>query len=485
MSYFKFIANVFVFFSSTVFIYPQDNQKKIENLLQNSDNYILKDDLKSLKYAKDATKLAKESNDEQLLAKSYLVLARSLNHIGAFNKSLEYLDKGLELRHVQNDIFYKSAFKEFKGDNYNNLGLYRQELKEYSEILEILPVTDERRNQQFFSRINARIAHNYYNQKDFRNASKHIDIALKIQENLSKTERPSELYNVFLVKGEICLSSDKVDSAFYFFKKASDLIQKGIEYEFMSLKSFGDYYREVGEYATAIHYYQAALKDMENFKVSDLQYKSDITKSLADLYRMLGNEDYFFKYIQLYIEADNEHRKREKENLQTAIEIILKDDNNENKNAITGLWVVLVFISLLLFLLFIIYRKTKIKKQKLLMEKDRIELKNEENIKVLEQKLQVSIDELLEDAKKNRSSFLEKFQQVYPEFYEKLLGHYPNLNSGELELLAYIYLNFSSKDIATYTFRSYRTIQSRKYSLRKKLGLDSHEDFYIWLRNLS
>lgn len=120
----------------------------------------------------------------------------------------------------------------------------------------------------------------------------------------------------------------------------------------------------------------------------------------------------------------------------------------------------------------------------LLYAKNAAELAEEQNIKILEQKLKVSVDELIDDAKNDRDSFLEKFQIVYPEFYNNLLSRYPNLNSGELKLLAYIYLNFSTKEIATHTFRSYRTIQSRKYLLRKKLGLESHEDFYIWLRNI-
>lgn len=407
-----------------------------------------------------------------------------------YDKSLEYLDKGLRFKTTQNDIYLKSLFKEFKGDNYNNLGFLNQELQEYDEILQILPNNGMRKYEQIFSRINARMAHNYYNQKDLKSASKHIDIALKVQERLSLTEKTPELYNVYLVKGEISLALEKTDSAYYYFKKASNLIRKGIEYEFISHKSFGDYYRKIGEHEKAISFFLKALEDMDNFNVNDLKHKSDITKSLAELYQLLEDEEMYLKYINLHIKTDLKHRENEKKDLQTAVDIILKNKSYEKKYRALWFWTIvfvfsfLLLLLLLLLLLFILCRKSKIKKRVLLRENENASRENEQNIKILEQKLKVSVDELIDDAKNDRDSFLEKFQTVYPEFYNNLLSRYPNLNSGELKLLAYIYLNFSTKEIATHTFRSYRTIQSRKYLLRKKLGLESHEDFYIWLRNI-
>jgi DNA-binding CsgD family transcriptional regulator len=484
LHFLKPLLFVSLYFCTTSSLFSQPIEENIQRLLESSDNYHFKDNLKSLKYAKEATDLAEKANNELLLAKSYLILGRSLNSVGASSLSLEYLDKGFQLSSVQNSVILKTVYKEFKGDNYNRLGLHKQELKEFLEILDLIPKDDNRETQQIFSRIHARIAHSYYQQKNYNSALKHIDIALKIQEKLSETERTSELYNVYLVKGEICLQVNKADSAYYYFKKASDLIRKGEEFEYLSLKSFGDYYNKIGNNMNAIHYYEEALKDMEKFNVVEDPAKLEILKDLAEIHRIEGNNSDYLKHLENYIKIENGLRQKEKENVQAAIDIIVKDQKSKENGHSIYLWIIISIISLLLIYLFIVYRKTHYKKRKILFEKNTIERKSKENIEILEKKLQVSVDELIEDAKNNQSSFLEKFQLVYPDFYNKLIKLYPNLNSGELELLAYIYLNFSTKDIASYTYRSYRTIQSRKYSLRKKLGLESHEDFYIWLRNL-
>ncbi|NML69065.1 hypothetical protein HHL23_04575 [Chryseobacterium sp. RP-3-3] len=39
--------------------------------------------------------------------------------------------------------------------------------------------------------------------------------------------------------------------------------------------------------------------------------------------------------------------------------------------------------------------------------------------------------------------------------------------------------------MAEYTFTSYRTVETRKSMIRKKLNLSSKEDLYIWMSNLN
>jgi len=49
---------------------------------------------------------------------------------------------------------------------------------------------------------------------------------------------------------------------------------------------------------------------------------------------------------------------------------------------------------------------------------------------------------------------------------------------------AYLKLNFSTKETAAFTFSSIRTIQNRRYRLRKKLNLDKKLDIAIWIQKL-
>lgn len=63
------------------------------------------------------------------------------------------------------------------------------------------------------------------------------------------------------------------------------------------------------------------------------------------------------------------------------------------------------------------------------------------------------------------------FKQVNQSFFNNLFRIQPNLTNAEIRMAALILLNLNSKEIATLTNRSVRTVESIKYNLRKKLGI--------------
>ncbi|WP_144281567.1 helix-turn-helix transcriptional regulator [Chryseobacterium echinoideorum] len=95
-----------------------------------------------------------------------------------------------------------------------------------------------------------------------------------------------------------------------------------------------------------------------------------------------------------------------------------------------------------------------------------------------------SVKELFWLAKINDPSFLVKFIKVYPDFCNKIFTLYPNILNSELAFCAYIKLNFSTKEIANYTFVTKKAVQVRKSRLRKKFNIPSNEDLYIWFKKL-
>ena len=94
------------------------------------------------------------------------------------------------------------------------------------------------------------------------------------------------------------------------------------------------------------------------------------------------------------------------------------------------------------------------------------------------------IEELHMLAIKRDPTFYSQFQNLNSEYIKKLLGINPHLQNNELQLLAYLYLNFQTKEIAEMLFLSPKTIQNRRHSIRKKLGISPSEDIYIWLKSL-
>ncbi|VTR34152.1 helix-turn-helix transcriptional regulator [Sphingobacterium thalpophilum] len=104
------------------------------------------------------------------------------------------------------------------------------------------------------------------------------------------------------------------------------------------------------------------------------------------------------------------------------------------------------------------------------------------NKELSEQVEENKFNNLLALAKSNNPEFLILFSELYPEFIEALKDMDPKIRSTELEFCAMAYLNFSTKNIAEYTFVTIRAVQVRKNRLRKKFNIPSDEDFNSWMR---
>jgi DNA-binding CsgD family transcriptional regulator len=71
--------------------------------------------------------------------------------------------------------------------------------------------------------------------------------------------------------------------------------------------------------------------------------------------------------------------------------------------------------------------------------------------------------------------FLEAFNHADHKFLKKLKKDHPNLSPNDIKLCAYLRLNLSSKEIAPLLNISTRSVEIKRYRLRKKLNLE-HDD---------
>lgn len=67
--------------------------------------------------------------------------------------------------------------------------------------------------------------------------------------------------------------------------------------------------------------------------------------------------------------------------------------------------------------------------------------------------------------------FEKNFAEVHQDFLEKLKAQYPTITAGELKLAAYIRMSLSSKEIAPLLNISLRSVENKRYRLRKKMGI--------------
>jgi len=86
-------------------------------------------------------------------------------------------------------------------------------------------------------------------------------------------------------------------------------------------------------------------------------------------------------------------------------------------------------------------------------------------------KMERSIKQNIENDN-NWKRFEENFDLVYENYLKRLGDMYPELNTGDKKLCAYLKMDLSSKDIAPLLNMSVRSVEMSRYRLRKKMELD-------------
>lgn len=71
--------------------------------------------------------------------------------------------------------------------------------------------------------------------------------------------------------------------------------------------------------------------------------------------------------------------------------------------------------------------------------------------------------------------FREAFENADQDFFKKVQDKHPKLTHNDLKMCAYLRLNLSSKEIAPLLNISVRSVEVKRYRLRKKLGLEHDE----------
>jgi len=79
------------------------------------------------------------------------------------------------------------------------------------------------------------------------------------------------------------------------------------------------------------------------------------------------------------------------------------------------------------------------------------------------------------DEEETWNFFKEAFENADRNFFKKVQNQYPSLTNNDLKLCAYLRLNLSSKEIAPLLNISVRSVEVKRYRLRKKMDLEPDE----------
>lgn len=450
----------------------------------------------SIEYSQKANKIALEIGDSKWIATTYNQMARAYTLMTKQKEALMYIDKAMAEEFTQNDLILKAKLITLKADNHFRLNMLDLSKKECLEALDLLK--NENTNPKMLRQkliILTILSKNAFLKEDFKTSLKYENAKMEILKKFPEEEVVTRLSEMYQGKGYAFLKTKQLDSAYYYFNKGLELKKKHKDpVLFSEYIALGDYYDIIKNKEKALEYY---LKTAENLKSVDTDDPNlvEVNKTISEIYGEMGQKEKEKAYLKKYTEKNNKLQQTTKEGTDEAVKIILKEKeekfNTLQSKSFLTIGAIVFGAALLIFGLFVWYKKSSKKREKvisetqeLLAEKEEIIVQKEEEKQDLQQKVNESFEEIVQLAKTNSPEFLTRFQEVYPKFSKNLLAINPDLAASELKFSAMIFLNFSTKDIAEYTFTSPKTVQNRKNSIRKKLNISSEEDLYIWFKNV-
>lgn len=283
------------------------------------------------------------------------------------------------------------------------------------------------------------------------------------------------------------LKDKKQDSSLFYSQKALEYLPKNFSKSFNS-----SYYKYVSMIYLINKKNEEAQKYNELYlesqkKVNNLE-EMGIAYRLKSISSKTSNDSSAENALKKYTAISEKLKGIKQADMNHIIQHTIKDTIKSKETEIkkaqkkTNSLIVVVITMTVVLLTVIHIARMRFKRKN--EEKKQILTEKESEISKLESKVNSAFEEVSILAQNNSPNFITRFQEVYPEFCEKLIKLDPEMQTSEIIFCAYLRLNFSTKEIANYTFVTPKTVQMRKYRLRKKLNIPSDHDINLWMKNI-
>lgn len=480
---------------SALFFYPflsaqnHYTPKQIDSLItsnEKTNNFNLK---QNISFLNNLFKESEKIHYEKGMYRSLLQINNWYMLKAQYKSAIPYFEKieNLPLKNPDN-IKYKVSALQNKAFAFTNLGLYDDaQVAINKSMLLALKVNDNDKKFRFLGKaFDLKAA--LYIQLKMPEDSVMLYLkksAVQYKQLKNNTDRTTLLNAAYINMSISFFEAKKLDSALFYSHKVAK--QKQIDDKTKSgvFQTLAQIHREKNNWDSAFYYYKQA--EAISAKFGDALDLKSIYQTLTEMYDKSGDKENALIYAKKYSHLSDSLNVINQQGAALANKDIKEDLQEENASQqkrlywiIGGIIIILLFISLLSLYIFRNYTKEKKSRQE---KKNIIEEKTKE-LEKLQSKVNDSFDEIVSLAKNNDPAFLGRFKEVYPDFCNRLQMTYPDLLNSELAFCAYLKLNFSTKEIATYTFTAIKSVQNRKNRIRKRLNIPSDEDIYIWIDKL-
>jgi tetratricopeptide (TPR) repeat protein/DNA-binding CsgD family transcriptional regulator len=482
------------YFKRSIEFYTKGNyDKELVNCYNNYADFYLNiyQYDKALEYANKSLKLCSKINI--IIDELYNTFAVIYLRSGDYNKAVHYQKKAIE-------GFIKNGDSLKIGAHFNEIGIFFIENEEYDsaqkyfyDALHLFKIykPKSKTSKNYSACILDNLAEVEFKKENLENANSLFEQALKIRKEINYIWG---IGNTSTNIGRVLLKQNK-------YLEAENYLNEG---ELYALKCIDRSYSNL------------ILKN--NYKAKALLYSE--TKKFEDAYQYLSkyinlNDTLFNKEVlknikELQIKYEAEKKELEIENQKIFI------DRKKDQLFLSILIGGLIFIIAVVIILHII--KTRKQKEKILKkEKENLikelELNNRDlvcNVSKIYTKNQIinkvaqtltknniyfkqanvgMINNIISELKHNIDEtswkeFESYFVKVHGSFYKSLDEHFPGLTKNERKICAMLKLGMSSKEIAAITITSYKSVDTTRSRLRKKLGLANSENLFEFLNRL-
>lgn len=482
----------------------------------------------SIYFFEKAIDLSQTIGIDSLLAQTYNQIGRVYLLAGISDKGLECLFESLRLfEKIGNNRKRIAALNNIAAIYYRNNDLPKA-LGKFLEIERLINVNKESLGDYYYF-IYGNLLNNigiiYSNQNQY-------DLALEMyMKGLAMSQRANDKINqgnlytnigkAYQLKKLFDMAETNFEEAFRIRKEANDVY--GVSRSYGHL---GTLYLELGQHKRATEFLEKGMQLAKEMRSLDTQASTALI--LYEAYEKQGDYKKAFETLR-FQKAIDDSMKNDRV-AKKLVEVEMKYEYEKKQQAetaaserrelvfiiATGVLISVTIIAVLLYFL----QRTRANNEKLQKDnlalanshltfekktlEENLEFKNKElttNVMYLMKKNEMLIDvsERLLEIKRNArkedqdriqriiielntakdndvwEEFEIRFNQVYNDFYERLMHRFPNISSNDRKLCAFLRLNMSSKEICAITRQSPNSLNVARARLRKKLGLDNSE----------
>lgn len=459
-SFFNLLFTLF-FIGNTMFLYGQQHNTLAKEVKENGILFNINLD-KAFTQIDVLLKRAIESKNDSA---ELILLDRKCRYFYSKNQIDDLIVCSGQLNNKAisvNDIYFQGMANIYLAEAYSINGFYDRAIPKLDKAYAIL--NDDKSGQKKIFLAKANVLNSYANiysdKGEPKKAVKKLQEVIKSYNELNKNDEIDHFQYVNYSNLASIYGEYNTDSARYFALKSIELKPGDKEDDQVMMMNYfllGQAYKNASQDKKAITFYHKALNVSEKIGI-DLNKKL-VYGSLVELYNRNNKKDSAIIFENKLKQLEISILESKYNSLHKVMVEDQKNQKDEKTKSDIWLYIFVGFVLLGCTVAYYFFKKHR----------------NSNRLSPQE-----SYATLIQLANNGDPSFMFAFEQVFPSFSEKLLKINPDLQKSEIEFCALLKLNLSTKEIAKTNFIETKTVQNKKYRVRKKLNIPPNVDIYVW-----